>query len=139
MENNGRPLTRYRLDQVGAFLSSACALHCLALPLLVVVLPWVGFGFLLDRKLEFLFVGGSILLATLSFCLGYRLHREIRLLLALYLCTGMIVLGKVFIGGSTGLWLAVPGALGLAAGHLLNRRLCHQCETCHCAPAERSS
>lgn len=137
MKNNRRSLTYYRLDQAGAFLSSACALHCLTLPLLVVALPWLGFGFLLDRKLELLFIAGSLSLATISFCLGYHLHREVRLLLALYLCTGMIVLGKVFVGGSTGLWLAVPGALGLAAGHFFNRRLCHQFETCHDVPTER--
>ena len=131
MDNNGKLLTHSRLDQAGAFLSLACAFHCLALPLLVVALPWMGLGFLSDRKTEILFISGSLLLATSSFCWGYRLHREYRLLLALYLCTGLIVLGKAFVGGSTGLWLAVPGALGLAGGHLFNRRLCRECEDCH--------
>ena len=118
------------LDRAGAFLSMACAVHCLALPLLVAALPLAGYGFLLSRNLETLFISGSLLLATSSFCLGYRLHREFRLLMILYLCTGMIVAGKSLITGPAGLWLAVPGALGLAAGHLFNRRLCRQCAVC---------
>ena len=129
----GKPtdfVTHSRLDRVGAFLSFTCAVHCLAFPLLVVALPWIGMGFLLGRKLELFFILGAFSLATLSFCWGYRLHRKIRLLLILYLCTGMIVAGKLWIGDPNGLWLAVPGALGLAAGHLLNRKLCRHCHEC---------
>jgi hypothetical protein len=131
MENPGRFLDHSRLDHAGALVSSVCAIHCLALPLLITVLPWVGVNILLNRSLELLFISGSLFLATASFCWGYRLHREIRLLLALYVFTAMIVAGKAYIGGSLGLWLAVLGALGLAAGHLFNRRLCDQCGACH--------
>jgi hypothetical protein len=91
----------------------------------------VGVSILLNRSLELLFISGSLFLATASYCWGYRLHRENRLLLALYVFTAMIVSGKAYIGGSLGLWMAVLGALGLAAGHLLNRRLCKQCGACH--------
>jgi len=131
MENRGRLLDHSQLDQAGAFLSSVCAIHCLALPLLMTILPLAGIGVLLNRNLELLFISGSLFLATVSYCWGYRLHREIRLLLALYVFTAMIVAGKAYIAGSIGLWLAVLGALGLAAGHLFNRRLCHQCGICH--------
>ncbi len=130
MEDQVEFVNHSRLDRVGALLSFTCAVHCLAFPLLVVALPWLGLSFLLGRKLEILFIMGSLSLATISFCWGYRLHRKIRLLLILYLCTGMIVIGKLWIGDPRGLWLAVPGALGLAAGHLLNRKLCKHCVEC---------
>ena len=118
------------IDKIGALLSFTCAVHCLALPFLILVLPWIATAFLADRRVEFLFIGCSMLLATVSFCSGFHLHRKKRLLMLLYFCTGMIVIGKVWIMGNQGLWLAVPGALGLAAGHLLNRRLCLECSTC---------
>ena len=130
MENKTQLFNHFRLDQVGAFLSFACAIHCLALPLLLGILPLVGFSFLLSWKWEALFICGAMFLATLSFCWGYRLHRKVGLLLMFYLSTGMIVAGKLLIGGQTGLWLAVPGALGLTAGHLLNRKLCKHCGAC---------
>jgi len=130
MENKLEPRYSPNLDGVGAILSFTCAAHCLVLPLLLVALPWLGMSFLVDRKMEFFFICGSMLLATLSYCSGYYIHRKFRLLLILYLCTGMIVAGKILIGGSMGLWLAVPGAVGLAAGHLLNRKLCEHCAEC---------
>jgi hypothetical protein len=118
------------LDWIGAFLSFTCAVHCLVFPFLLIFLPWLGMSFLLDRKVEYLFIGGSMTLATLSFCSGYHIHRKVRLLLILYICTGLIVAGKLWIGDPMGLWLAVPGALGLATGHLLNRKLCQHCSNC---------
>lgn len=130
MENKLEVFNQSRLDQAGAFFSFACAIHCLLLPLLLVVMPWIGMGFLLDPRLEVSLVLCSLSLATISFCSGYRLHRKTRLFLILYICTGMIVMGKFWVGGSLGLWLAIPGALGLGAGHLLNRKLCRHCEGC---------
>jgi hypothetical protein len=119
------------LDRLGALMSFTCAVHCVVFPVLLLSLPWLGATFLYDRKIEFFFIGGSIFLATLSYSYGFHFHREMRLLLVLYLCTGMIVAGKLLIGGVPGLWLAVPGALGLAAGHLVNLRLCRHCRGEH--------
>ncbi len=115
------------LDKAGALMSFTCAVHCVLFPLLIVIMPWLGASFLYDRKIEFFFIVGSVFLATLSYSYGFHLHRKIYLMLMLYLCTGMIVAGKVLIGGVPGLWVAVPGALGLATGHLLNMRLCRHC------------
>jgi len=103
------------------------------------VLPWMGTVLLGDPRVEILFIGCSMLLATVSFCSGFHIHRKTRLLLLLYISTGMIVIGKVWVGGSQGLWLAVPGALGLAAGHLLNRRLCLECTACHHLSSEEAT
>ena len=65
-------------------------------------------------------------LAAFSYCMGYRTHGKTVLLLILYICTGMMAAGKLWLG----LWFAVPGALGLALGHLLNRKLCKYCVDC---------
>ena len=116
------------LDRVGALISFTCAVHCVVFPVLLVLLPWLGATFLFDRKIEFFFIGGSIFLATLSYSYGFHFHRKMHLMMLLYLCTGMIVAGKLLIGGIPGLWVAVPGALGLAAGHLMNLRLCEHCQ-----------
>ncbi len=115
------------LDRIGALMSFTCAIHCVVFPLLLVLLPWLGATFLYDRKIELFFIAGSIFLATLSYSYGFHFHRKIHLMLVLYLCTGMIVAGKLLIGGVPGLWMAVPGALGLAAGHMVNLRLCQHC------------
>lgn len=130
MENQNQLIDHAHLDKAGAILSFTCAVHCLAFPLLIVVLPWIGMGFLLDEKVEFFFVTGSLLLATTSFCWGYRLHRNTRLLLMFGICVVMILVGKLCLQEPVGLWLSVPGALGLATGHLINRKLCQSCGDC---------
>src|ERR1035441_6691699 len=104
MEDKIELINHSRLDQAGAFLSLACAIHCLAVPLLLGILPLMGLSFLLSWKWEALFICAAMFLATLSFCWGYRLHRKVELLLMLYLSTGMIVAGKLLVGGQVGLW-----------------------------------
>ena len=60
------------LDTVGATASLMCAIHCLAMPVLLVVLPTLGLGFLLNESLERGFVIGSVVLAVANTCWGFE-------------------------------------------------------------------
>ena len=40
------------VDTIGAFLSFSCAIHCVAMPLLVTILPLLGLGFLASERAE---------------------------------------------------------------------------------------
>ena len=81
------------LDLVGTYLSLACAIHCIALPLLVVVLPLVGLSFFLNHTVEKVFVVASILLAAFNLCWGYTVHKKIRALLMFPAAAAMIISG----------------------------------------------
>lgn len=69
------------LDKTGALASWVCAVHCLAAPFAVSVLPFFGLGFLADEKSENLFLALSVILAAVSFLPAFfKLHRNIGVL-----------------------------------------------------------
>ena len=57
-------------DTTGACLSVACAVHCLAMPLLVAVLPLIGLGFLANESAELVLILVAIGLAVGSLAWG---------------------------------------------------------------------
>lgn len=127
----GQPVGKgRRLDQVGAGLSLACALHCLFLPFLVSVLPLIGLGFLVDHTVEVIFVAFSILLATTSICLGFRYHGRLRAAAVLIFSVGCLATAFIIIEHGQHMPLLVAGALGIAASHLINHKLCKSCVDC---------
>jgi drug/metabolite transporter (DMT)-like permease len=145
------------LDVVGATASFLCAIHCLAMPVLLVVLPTVGLGFLLNESLERGFVIGSVALAVASTCWGFRVHRKSRVV-------WFSTIGSVFLLCATfghshstesahvhhdhaghdhhhhesdhpqsswgGLALLLGGAIFISSAHLLNRHFCKSCDHC---------
>ena len=78
-----RYLNHTVVDNVGACLSFACAVHCMAAPLLMTVLPLVGLGFILSESAELALVFGAVGVAVGSFTWGYRNHRKWRVFLML--------------------------------------------------------
>ena len=91
------PQQRHRLlDRLGATGSLLCALHCALLPVLIALLPSMGFAGLMGDGIEEGFVLFASLLGLFTIVQGYRRHRAVR-----------------------ALWLLVPGlaALWLGIGH----------------------
>ena len=119
-----------RVDQFGAGLSLACAVHCMATPLLLSLLPLVGLGFLADESVETLLLGASLVLAVGSLCWGFRIHHQRRTLLLLGAALLLIVYGRLSPEETVEIVGVVLGAGLLACGHLLNRHLCKTCLQC---------
>src|SRR6478672_13966793 len=82
------------LDRVGATGSMLCAIHCALMPLVIVLLPWLGIATWLGRDFERAFVAFATLLGLFTLLWGYRLHRAVRAL-------GLLV------PGLAALWLGV--------------------------------
>jgi 4-hydroxybenzoate polyprenyltransferase len=120
-------------DKTGAALSWACAVHCLAMPFLISLLPAAGFAFFAHEGIEYLFIGSSVLVASISLLPGFfRFHRNVNTLL---LFAGgialMISADGFFEENFAGKILTVAaGALFVTAAHALNRYLCRKCENC---------
>lgn len=110
-------------DKLGATLSLACALHCALQPLLLLVLPFVGLGFLMNERLETVFLVFSVLLATYSLVSGWRHHGQKRAFPVLMVGVLCIVASRLWEAYEPA--LAITGALGIVVAHLYNMRL-HQ-------------
>lgn len=109
-----------QLDTLGASLSFACALHCALQPLLLAMLPVFGLGFLLDERLETIFLAGAIVLAGATVISGWRHHRQPQALPVMAVAAVIIVISRVPAFEAFEMPLAVSGALGIMASHLLN-------------------
>ena len=117
-------------DTTGACLSVACAIHCLAMPLLIAVLPLIGLGFLANERAELVLITGAIGLAIGSLAWGVRHHRSWRALLILIVALAFIATARTAVEGTFEVVFYSIGAILLASAHLVNRHLCKTCPVC---------
>ena len=115
------------VDNTGACLSFACAIHCMAMPLLVTILPLIGLGFLANERAELFLIIGAIGLAIGSLAWGVRLHRSWRALLVLIVALAFIATALTAVEGTFEVVFYSIGAFLLASAHLVNRHLCKTC------------
>ena len=115
------------VDNTGACLSFACAIHCMAMPLLITILPLIGLGFLATERAELVLITGAIGLAIGSLAWGVRLHRSWRALLVLIVALAFIVTARTAVEGTFEVVFYSIGAILLASAHLVNRHLCKTC------------
>ena len=83
------------VDNTGACLSFACAVHCLAMPLLVAVLPLIGLGFLVGERAELVIIISAVALAIGSLAWGIRHHRSWRAFLILVVALAFIATARI--------------------------------------------
>lgn len=67
-----------KLDKAGAVLSSACAIHCIAMPLVLTSLPLIGLGFLADHAFESWVLLTMVIIASLAAWKGHAKHGKWR-------------------------------------------------------------
>lgn len=119
------PLQSHRVsfswDKLGASLSFACALHCALQPVLLVALPFLGLGFLMNEQLETAFLVFSVILASYSVLSGVKHHGQKQVLPVLAFGVLCIVTSRLWEAYEPA--LAISGALGIVWAHLLNLQL----------------
>ncbi len=122
------------LDRMAICVSAACLAQCLLLPVLVVLTPLVSVGFLADELFHLFLLLVIVPVSLLAFALGYRTHRNGRMLvlggIGLTLVVGAAVLEATFLHGLAAALVTSLGGLFLIAGHWINlrqrRRVCLQ-------------
>ena len=118
-------------DQIAIALSAICIVHCLAVPLVVAILPIAAVSFGEDQHFHELMLWLVVPTSFLGFLLGYRQHG--RSGLVMLGAAGVAVLVAVAIWGHEA-WSApveisvsVAGSLLLATAHWLNFREVRRC------------
>ena len=117
------------VDKVGTCISLTCAVHCMALPLIITILPFMGLGFLAGGTFEFGMIFFSLTLATMSLCWGTRIHGNRQILLFILAALIFFLTGHSIESHWHWIFMAVGGT-SLAFGHILNNRLCRSCPDC---------
>jgi 4-amino-4-deoxy-L-arabinose transferase-like glycosyltransferase len=119
-------------SRMGMWMSLLCAIHCAALPLILVLVPAMGSSFIASEPVEWVLLGVAVAVALWSITRGYvRDHRKS--FPALLLGVGILVvgLGHTVLPESWEPVTSVTGSLGIAAAQFVNLRLIrrfHRCE-----------
>jgi hypothetical protein len=130
-------------DKMAIGLSIACAIHCLFLPVLILMLPSIVALNLDNEAFHMWMVVAVIPCSIYALFLGCKEHSRYQLFFLAF--TGLVilllalVLGEERIGEAGEKIMTVAGAALIAVGHWLNFRLCRANEhkDCGCTADER--
>lgn len=118
-------------DLAGIGASMLCIFHCVATPLLVVVLPTLE---VLERQTHAVFALSILCIGLLAFVPGYRRHRRWGVVLLGLVGFGMLSAGVLVPEGgmseTTEVAVTVLGGATLITAHLRNAYFCLLCRTC---------
>lgn len=133
-------------DLLGISLSALCMVHCLALPLIIAVLPALGLSWLADGSFHLSVAVVAVVIGATSFIGGYFDHRQVLIpaigLMGLAMLTWAALAEANSetlpaccrpLNAETETWELLPFATPCAAGllitaHLLNCRNCWRCK-----------
>lgn len=128
-------------DKMAIGLSVACAIHCLALPILILMLPSIT-ALKLDNEAFHLWMVVAVIPCSIySLFLGCKEHNRRQLVFLTFIGLGMLLLalllGEERIGAVGEKVMTLVGASIVALGHWRNFRLCQEREYKDCAcPAD---
>ncbi|WP_447764367.1 MerC domain-containing protein [Sphingopyxis panaciterrae] len=123
-------------DLLGVSLSFACLVHCLALPLLILLAPALSHWFALPEGVHAVILLLALPAAMVAMSDGWRRHRRTAPVFLASAGLGLLALGLAAHEG----WLAAAnpeaadrlltslGALSLSGAHLANWRLRHRAD-----------
>lgn len=118
-------------DRIGIVLSSLCAIHCLATPLLILLLPVMG-EFFHAEWVHILMAVVILPVGLFAFWSGYKHHRQVKVLslgvLGLAMICAASVLPHEWVEVMEHDVVTIIGSFVLITAHVLNRRacLCHK-------------
>jgi hypothetical protein len=119
-----------KLDLAGMGLSVACAIHCLATPVLLSALPVLGFEFLGHEGFESGMIAAIVLLAGFTFINGFRMHGKKGHFLLGVIGLAIFLLVRPFVDHSLEPYSTLLGGTAFVWGHLLNWKWSKPCEDC---------
>ena len=115
------------LGHVGNCASFVCAIHCIAMPFVIALLPAIGMT-LAHGWVEQLILGVAIVCSLLSLCWGYATHRQLRVFA--FLIAGGLWMYMGLHDARLHLIGSIIGGGCLIVANIMNRRLCRTCSSC---------
>jgi MerC mercury resistance protein len=122
-----------KLDYLGIGVSLACAIHCIATPLVIAFLPVFAHSIPGSEKVHRVIALAVISVGAIAFRSGLKRHR--RPIVLLPMAVGMaIIVGAVLFGDSlTHIWetgITMCGSFFVIVAHTINHSFCRDCKVC---------
>ncbi len=122
-------------DKLAIGLSITCAVHCLVMPIILLLLPSIAVLQLNNEAFHLWMIVAVVPTSIYALFMGCRRHEHYRLLvigsLGLAFLILAVVLGEKTLGEFWEKALTLTGAVVIAFGHYQNFRLCQQQSDCH--------
>lgn len=122
-------------DRAGICLSVICIVHCIATPIILVLLPVMQILELWHGSLHVVFAAIIPALALAAFIPGYKLHKEKRVFKIALIGFALIISGITVPHILKIEWLepvlSICGSVFLVRAHIINRNLCACCRSGH--------
>jgi len=116
------------MDAFGFTASILCAIHCMAVPILLTVSAWGWLEILNDPSIEMSVVVTSALLAIISIIPSYfRHHRNVKAIVLVASGFLLIGIGRLETGRIPEVLLTSVGAAVVGSAHYVNWRLYRNC------------
>jgi len=124
-------------DKAAISLSLLCAIHCLLMPLAMVLLPTAVAVSLDDESLHLWILVAVVPVSAIALTLGCKKHERYGLMfiggVGLFLLCAAALLGHEILSEGLEKLLTVVGASVIALGHFWNYRLCRDQDSCDSA------
>lgn len=116
------------IDAFGFTASVLCAIHCMAVPVLLTVSTWGWLEILNDPSIEMTVVVTSALLAIISIVPSYfRHHRSLKAIVLVASGFALIAVGRLQTDRIAEILFTSIGAAVVGSAHYLNWRLYRNC------------
>lgn len=126
------------VDKLAIGLSLACAIHCLVIPLALVLLPTLSVSFLADESVHLWMLLAVVPTSVMALFLGCRRHGQNYILMfgipGLMILAVTAIWGHEWFGESGEKVISFFGAGLIALAHFNNHRLCRLTQ-CKCDPS----
>ncbi len=119
-----------KIEKVGFYLSILCAIHCIATPVLITLIPFLGGSLIANHTWELWFIGGSIVLAGVILWIDYKKHFNTTPLLLLIGSLVMKLIEVLWLGDHFEFITGSLGALLIASAYYINWK--SKVKTCNC-------
>lgn len=125
------------MDTAAVVLSGVCLLHCLALPILLTLLPVVNVSLLDEATFHIIMLVVILPVSVIALAIGCRQHKDTATLIlgivGLTVLTATALFGHEWFGITGERLVTSLGGLVLAAAHIQNYRCCrdHECDHAH--------
>ena len=128
MKANSHPTRIF--DKAGMAISFLCLLHCIALPLLMALLPWMSTSLGEDEGVHKACAAFVLPIGLMALASGYRQHRQGWIFcwgMAGLVCVGAAAVAGHQLGESLEHSLSVLGSIQVVLAHYLNLRYQREC------------
>ena len=86
-----------KLDSIGFIASTICAIHCMAMPFILLLLTLYGLEFIANPLFEITFIATSVAIGVFTFRHGYFNHHKKVYPFLIFICGLVLIIGGHFV------------------------------------------